>query len=152
MKGPKPTKPEISPVKPRVRRQYGVLPYRLDPRLEVLLLTSRETRRWVIPKGWPMKGKKPHQSAAREALEEAGVTGKTGNKALGAYSYVKLLKNGQLAPCKVKVFPLQVRRQRETWPEQEQRDTRWFAPEEAADAVQEPELALIIRAFAAARS
>jgi len=152
VKGAKSPKPEALPAKPRVRRQYGVLPYRLDPRLEVLLLTSRETRRWVIPKGWPMKGKKPHQSAAREALEEAGVTGKTGNKALGAYSYVKLLKNGQLAPCKVKVFPLLVRRQRETWPEQEQRDTRWFAPEEAADAVQEPELAVIIRAFAAARS
>ncbi|QCI66815.1 NUDIX hydrolase [Phreatobacter stygius] len=139
------------PDKPRIRRQYGVLPFRLAPDLEILLLTSRETKRWVVPKGWPMKGRKPRQSAAREALEEAGIVGKAGNKALGSYSYMKLLKNGQLVPCKVKVFALQVRRQLETWREQEQRETRWFAPEEAAEAVQEPELAAIIRAFAAAK-
>lgn len=137
--------------RPRVRRQYGALPFRMGPELEILLLTSRETRRWVIPKGWPVKGLKARQSAAHEALEEAGITGKIGNKALGSYSYTKLLKNGRLVPCLVKVFALQVREQLDSWREQDQREIRWFTPEAAAEAVQEPELAAIIRSFAAAR-
>ena len=147
-----PPRPDDEQNKARVRRQYGALPFRMDPQLEILLLTSRETRRWVIPKGWPMKGLKPRQSAAREALEEAGVTGKTGNKALGSYSYMKLLKSGRTVPCMVKVFALQVREQLETWREQDQRELQWFTPEAAAEAVQEPELAAIIRSFAAARA
>jgi 8-oxo-dGTP pyrophosphatase MutT (NUDIX family) len=143
---------EPPPDKPRVRRQYGVLPFRMEPELEIMLLTSRDTRRWVIPKGWPMKGRKAHQSAAQEALEEAGVIGKTSSKALGAYSYMKLAKSGELVPCKVKVFPLRVRRQLDAWPEQEERETRWFPPDEAAASVQEEELAAIIRSFAEAKS
>lgn len=128
--------------------QYAALPYRLTNQLEILLVTSRETRRWVIPKGWPMKGKKPHAAAAREALEEAGVTGRIGKSALGVYPYVKRLKNGAPAPCDVRVFPLEVLQERERWPEMGQRERRWFTVEGAAAAVDEPELAELILDFA----
>jgi 8-oxo-dGTP pyrophosphatase MutT (NUDIX family) len=131
--------------------QYAALPYRRDAEgLEILLVTSRETRRWVIPKGWPMKGRKPRAAAAREALEEAGVVGLIAKAAVGAYPYMKRLKNGALIPCLVRVFPLQVGQERETWPEMAQRERRWFAAEAAAQAVDEPELAELIRSFAAA--
>jgi 8-oxo-dGTP pyrophosphatase MutT (NUDIX family) len=133
------------------RQQYAALPYRRrgDGSLEIMLVTSRETRRWVIPKGWPMKGRKPHASAAREALEEAGLIGKVGKTPIGTYRYDKRLKGGEAAPCAVEVFPLEVKSQRKHWPEQKQRSVRWFARDEAAEAVQESELRAIIRSLEA---
>jgi 8-oxo-dGTP pyrophosphatase MutT (NUDIX family) len=129
-------------------QQYAALPYRFrDGSVEILLVTSRETHRWVIPKGWPMKGKKPHAAAAQEALEEAGVVGKTGKTAIGAYQYVKQLANGAPLLCTVDVFALRVVRQRKAWREQAQRTAHWFTAEEAADAVQEPELQALIERF-----
>lgn len=78
--------------KPSARRlQYGALPYRKSNRAEFMLVTSRETRRWIIPKGWPKKGKSPHRSAAREAFEEAGVLGAVGRQPVGSFSYKKRL-------------------------------------------------------------
>jgi 8-oxo-dGTP pyrophosphatase MutT (NUDIX family) len=132
--------------------QFGALPWRRGKGLEVLLVTSRESRRWVIPKGWPIKGRKPHTWAAREALEEAGVTGRIGKKALGSYGYVKRLKNGAPLECRVQVFPLRVERQRKRWPEQRERAFRWFAASEAATAVAEPELRRLIEDFAGSPS
>jgi 8-oxo-dGTP pyrophosphatase MutT (NUDIX family) len=140
-----PSKPRVKPPKPR--RQFAALPYRADGDLEVLLVTTRETGRWVIPKGWPMVGKTPRAAAAREALEEAGVVGKPGRRRLGAYNYPKLLKSGATVVCRVTVFPLEVIEQKATWREQDQRMTRWFSPTEAAEAVQEPGLSAIIRDF-----
>ncbi|WP_375462862.1 NUDIX hydrolase [uncultured Methylobacterium sp.] len=130
------------------RRQVGALPYRResDGRYAVLLVTSRESRRWVIPKGWPMKGRKPFEAAAREAYEEAGLLGHIGKRPLGFYLYEKRLKNRDSVLCQVKVFPFEVRRQRKRWPEQHEREQRWFTPSEAAEAVTEPGLAAIIRA------
>ena len=90
----------------------------MDGDLEVLLVTTRETGRWVIPKGWPMIGKTPRAAAAREALEEAGVVGKPGRRRLGAYNYPKLLKSGATVVCRVTVFPLAVIEQKATWREQ----------------------------------
>src|SRR5271170_8084788 len=88
--------------------QYAALPYRLSSRdrTEFLLITSRETRRWIIPKGWPQKGRAPHRSAAREAFEEAGVRGKVGKRSIGTFSYGKRRKNGDVVLCTVRVFPL----------------------------------------------
>jgi 8-oxo-dGTP pyrophosphatase MutT (NUDIX family) len=129
--------------------QYGALPFRLDPEFKILLVTSRGTQRWVIPKGWPIKGLTPHASAAREAFEEAGVVGEADRKALGTYIYGKRMKNGAILQCEVEVFPLPVARHHGKWPEQHQRVARWFAPDEAASAVQEKELAELIRNFAA---
>ncbi|GJE29069.1 NUDIX hydrolase [Methylobacterium organophilum] len=130
------------------RRQVGALPYRrtAEGGLEILLVTSRESRRWVIPKGWPMKGRKPYEAAAQEAYEEAGLLGHIGKRALGYYFYEKRLKNRDSVLCQVRVYPLEVRRQLKKWPEQDQRDGRWFSPSEAAEAVVEAGLAGIIRA------
>lgn len=130
------------------RRQVGALPFRRGPdgSYAVLLVTSRESRRWVIPKGWPMKGRKPYEAAAREAYEEAGLVGQVGKRPLGFYLYEKRLKNRDAVICQVKVFPLEVRKQLKRWPEQDQREGRWFTPSEAAEAVAEAGLAGIIRA------
>src|SRR4051812_9654058 len=119
--------------------QYAALPYRLraDGAVEILLVTSRETERWVIPKGWPMKGRQPHVSAAREALEEAGLVGWIDKEPIGSYRYNKRLKNGVAVPCMVEVFPLEVRLQKKKWPEKGQRSACWFSPEDAAEAVEE---------------
>jgi 8-oxo-dGTP pyrophosphatase MutT (NUDIX family) len=65
-------------------------------RTEVLLVTSRDTRRWIIPKGWPQKGKAPHRAAAREAFEEAGVVGAVGRRPVGSFAYEKRFKNGRV--------------------------------------------------------
>ena len=133
---------------PKPRPQFGALPYRVSDDVEVLLVTTRETGRWVIPKGWPMLGKTPRAAAAREALEEAGVVGKAGRRRLGAYDYPKVLKSGAVVTCRVTVFPLPVAEQKAQWREQDQRQTRWFSPREAAELVQEPGLSAIIRDFA----
>src|SRR5215208_6047832 len=124
-------------MEPRI--QYAALPYRqcADGTLEIMLVTSRETRRWVIPKGWPVKARKPHASAAREALEEAGLVGEVGTQPIGSYRYDKRLKSGTVVPCRVDVFPLEVRSQRKRWLEKGQRETRWFSLQEAAQAVNE---------------
>lgn len=112
-------------------------------------MTTRQTRRWIVPKGWPIKGLRPPKSAAREAFEEAGVRGKIGAKPVGLFVYDKLLdENGGSAPCEVKVYPLLVNRQSESWPESEQRIAQWVDPIKAASLVKEPGLKMLITAFA----
>ena len=142
----KPQKPKVSSgLEPR--RQYAALPWRSAPALEIMLVSSRETRRWVVPKGWPMKGRKPSEAAAVEAMEEAGLVGDIGGEAIGSYHYIKRKKNGAAVLCRVDLFPLRVTRQRKSWPERDQRTTKWFSPEEAAELVAEPELQELIRGF-----
>ncbi len=137
--------PSRVPVAKRV--QYGALPYRVNSgsRAEFMLVTSRETRRWIIPKGWPKKGKSPHHSAAREAFEEAGVVGAVGRRSVGSFSYEKRLKNGGFVECEVRVFPLEVKRQDKQWPEKQERKIKWLSAAEAAEKVKEPMLSEIIR-------
>ena len=127
--------------------QYAALPYRLSGGLMVLLQTSRDTGRWVLPKGWPMKGEKPYSAARREALEEAGVVGPIGRRPIGTFHYPKRLADGAVVTCEVHVYPLAVESQRKRWPERRERTQRWFKPEEAAQLVQEPELAALLVAF-----
>lgn len=128
--------------------QIGALPWRRrDGVLEVLLVTSRETRRWVAPKGWPMPYKSDAEAAATEAWEEAGVKGLIAPAPIGGYSYAKRLKDGSERPCRVKVYPLEVTAERDAWPEATQRERRWMAPTEAAALVAEPELADLLQAF-----
>jgi 8-oxo-dGTP pyrophosphatase MutT (NUDIX family) len=136
---------------PNARRlQYGALPYRKSNRhrAEFMLVTSRETRRWIIPKGWPKKGKSPHRSAAREAFEEAGVLGAVGRQPVGSFSYEKRLKNGGSVECEVRVFPLEVKRQRNEWPEKQERQVKWLLASKAAAKVKNPLLSKIIRRVA----
>ena len=131
--------------------QYAALPYTVDGGVKGLLITSRETRRWVIPKGWPMKRLSASHAAAREALEEAGVSGEVAPEAAGAYRYVKRMRDGATIACLVQVFPLRVTEEHAHWPEEIQRERAWFTPGEAAARVAEPELKALLRAFDPAR-
>jgi ADP-ribose pyrophosphatase YjhB (NUDIX family) len=130
------------------KTQYAALPWRRAAGdLEVLLITSRETRRWVIPKGWPIKALRPGPSAAQEAFEEAGVRGVVGRRALGVYHYDKRLRSGRTQHVRVIVYALEVREELDAWPEQDERDREWTTPAEAAERVAEPELKILLAAF-----
>ncbi len=148
MKAPTAGKRRKSVARPEARAQYAALPYRVEPDLEILLVTSRETGRWVIPKGWPMKGKTRREAAAIEALEEAGVEGPMIRKPVGAYDYLKILRSGESQRCRVTVFAVEVTVQHDTWREQDQRSSQWFDWDAAAAAVREPGLGRLIRKFA----
>jgi 8-oxo-dGTP pyrophosphatase MutT (NUDIX family) len=133
-----------------VLTQYGVIPVRptADGGVEVLLITSRETRRWVVPRGNPIAGKSPAESAAQEAFEEAGIRGVVDPEPVGRYFYRKRRRNGTLLPAEVRLFRMRVAEERDDWPEKAERERRWFAPPEAAAAVAESDLADLIRAVA----
>jgi 8-oxo-dGTP pyrophosphatase MutT (NUDIX family) len=132
-------------------RQVAALPWRMTERLEIMLVSSRETRRWIIPKGWLMAGRGASAAAAIEALEEAGLLGAIDEVPFGQFTYAKKFSRGKSTLCEVDVFPLRVTRQRGDWPEKDQRETRWFSPEEAGANVSDPELGALIVQFAAAR-
>jgi 8-oxo-dGTP pyrophosphatase MutT (NUDIX family) len=123
----------------------AALPLRLakDGAIKILLVTSRDTGRWIIPKGWTSKRVKDRKAAAREAWEEAGVKGKMFRDAIGAYRYIKReLGNG--AFVEVKVFLLMVSKRCKRWPEKRERQRAWFDIEDAASRVSDPELAALI--------
>ncbi len=115
--------------------------------MRVMLITSRETQRWVIPKGNPIKGLRAHEAAAQEAFEEAGAEGIACPTLIGSYSYAKRRKTGLTKTIAVDVFPFAVTGQAEEWPEQDERNTAWFTLRDAAAAVDEPELKTIITCF-----
>ena len=133
--------------KRELRTQFGALPYRIrDGKVEFLLITSRGTGRWIIPKGWPVDGETPAGAAATEALEEAGAQGKLSEDVIGFYTYSKIHKGDDL-PCVVAVFPLRVRKLLKDYPEKDQRKRKWFSRKEANALVDEPELRRIIKEF-----
>jgi 8-oxo-dGTP pyrophosphatase MutT (NUDIX family) len=125
-----------------LREQYAALPFRrrADGSVEVLLITSRRTGRWIIPKGWPVNGLKPFELAAREAMEEGGVIGRIDERPIGSYQHKKTLGDGTSVHCRVDVYALEVESQMPAWPESDQRVTRWFMLDAAAQSVREPEL------------
>jgi 8-oxo-dGTP pyrophosphatase MutT (NUDIX family) len=128
--------------------QYGAIAWRpAAAGVEVLLITSRETRRWVVPRGNVIKGLAPHMSAAQEAYEEAGIRGRMGTEPIGLYHYQKKLRLGRVVPAEVHLYPLEVTDELDEWPERHQRERRWFAPGEAAASVEEPELKALILAL-----
>lgn len=128
------------------RRQCAALPIReQDGDVLVMLITTRGRGRWVIPKGWAEKGVAPHDLAAREAFEEAGLLGQAGREPIGAYTYRKRLPDGRRAVCEVEVFALAVEARASDWPERGQRRKCWVAPEAAAALVSEPGLAEVLR-------
>lgn len=131
------------------RRQVAALPWRRGPDgLEILLITSRETRRWVTPKGGRMSGRTDPEAAAREALEEAGVEGRIVDQPFGTFRYLKILKRRAPKWCVVAVFPLEVLTEHSVWKEQDERTREWMPPREAERRVDEPELKALIAAFA----
>lgn len=115
--------------------------------MRILLITSRETRRWVIPKGNRIKGLAAHRAAEHEAFEEAGIAGIACPAPLGSYRYRKRRRDGTARTATVDVFPLAVTHQSVDWPERGERDQQWFSVPDAANAVDEPDLKLMIAAF-----
>lgn len=133
--------------------QYAALPFRIERRqVQILLITSRTTRRWVIPKGWPIRGLKPQEVAALEAAEEAGIAGEVADQPLGSFPYLKRLKGEHAAAVQVIVFPFRVDAQFDDWKEQHQRIYCWVDYRKAAAMVAEPGLRGLIRDLGMARS
>ena len=132
------------------RRQIGALCWRLDDndRIQFLLVTSRDTGRWVTPKGNRMKGLSDAEAAAEEAMEEAGTTGLIEAEPVGTFTYDKRLSGRARRLTAVDLYSLQVTHLFDAWPEAHQRERRWFARLDAVDAVDEPELKALIAGFA----
>lgn len=108
--------------------------------IRILMITSRDTGRWVLPKGWPMKGKNLRQAAEQEALEEAGVLGNLSKKPIGVYHYLKRIEGGADIPCEVILYPMRVTKLLRNWQERGERKRKWFSAKGAAKRVLEPDL------------
>ncbi|WP_368184649.1 NUDIX hydrolase [Aestuariibius sp. HNIBRBA575] len=133
----------VHPMLQRPKRiQFAALCYRTEKSgRKILLITSRDTGRWIIPKGWPIAGTTSTETALQEAWEEAGVkSGDPEKRALGSYTYDKGMKAGWTQPVKTMVYSVAVTQMSDVFPEDSQRHREWFSPSEAANLVQEPEL------------
>ncbi len=135
-----------TPLAHEENRQVAALCWRRHPLPEVLLVTSLRTKRWILPKGWLHPGLSLPDSAAREALEEAGVVGMMNATPLGTYHYLKE-KAGNGIPCAVTVFALEVAQQKRNWPEKGAREMLWLPLAQAAQRVPEPGLRTILLDF-----
>ncbi|MER9752711.1 NUDIX hydrolase [Mesorhizobium sp. M0166] len=143
----------------RVRRLFGTVPSRLQVAalpwrdggdgVEIMLITSRDTGRWVLPKGWPEAKEPLCEAAAREAGEEAGLRGTISHHEAGRYFYAKVLDSGEEVPCEVLVFPLEVDKVADRWKEKRARTRKWVSATEAVRMVHEPDLRQIIAHFCA---
>ncbi|MBZ9776538.1 NUDIX hydrolase [Mesorhizobium sp. CO1-1-8] len=127
-------------------RQVAAIPFRLTAHrdIEVMLVTSRTTRRFIVPKGWPMKGKSGRKAATIEAQEEAGVLGKTLKQPAGTYSYWKRLAN-RFVRVDVIVYLLEVTEELADWQEAKRRQRAWLAPADAAMLIDEPDLSTLVK-------
>jgi 8-oxo-dGTP pyrophosphatase MutT (NUDIX family) len=129
-------------------RQVAALCWRMTGRgPEVLLITSLNSKRWIVPKGWLEGELTPAENAAREAFEEAGVAGKIAPEPLGSFHYLKEKKDAGGMPCSVEVYALAVTKQLDDWPEKASRQLLWLPPEEAAAKVSEPGLRQLLKDF-----
>lgn len=128
--------------------QAAALPWRRNGKsIEVLLITSRQRGRWILPKGWPEAGEPLYQAAEREAYEEAGIRGRIAQQALGSLLFGKTRRSGAERRCQMFVFPLEVEQIEREWPEMSERARWWLSPEEAAKLIKEPALARLVRGF-----
>ncbi|NRB02038.1 MAG: NUDIX hydrolase [Rhodobacteraceae bacterium] len=131
-----------------VRTQFAALCWRIkDGKVQVLLVTSRRTRRWIIPKGWPISDQSPSEAAATEAWEEAGAKGIVDERPLGIFSYVKDVGEDDGLPCVAMVYGLKVKSLSKAFPESDERKRKWMTRKQAAAAVDAPELSRILRDF-----
>ncbi|MDU8928758.1 NUDIX hydrolase [Alisedimentitalea sp. MJ-SS2] len=131
-----------------MRTQFAALCWRVkNGKPQILLITSRGTKNWIIPKGWPMSGITPSEGAAQEAWEEAGVKGKPFDRSLGLFSYMKKIDKRKSVPTVAMVFPVKVKKLAKDFPEAGQRKRKWVSPKKASAMVRERELAHILRTF-----
>ncbi|MEM8654799.1 MAG: NUDIX hydrolase [Pseudomonadota bacterium] len=131
-----------------VRTQFAALCYRVkNDKVQVLLVTSRRTRRWIVPKGWPIDGQTPGDSAAQEAWEEAGVVGRADQRPLGMFSYNKDMGDDDDLPVAAMVYAVRVKSLVSEYPEASERTRKWVGRKKAAQMVDSPELARILRDF-----
>lgn len=133
------------------RHQIAAIPYRRAAanRIQVLLVTSRDTGRWVVPKGWPWRDVADFDAAAGEAWEEAGVRGEISPQSIGAFAYQKR-RNGKSQRVEVSVYLLEVREEADSWPEYEERRRQWSSPSKAAELVNEPDLRTLLQSLGSA--
>lgn len=134
----------------KTAKQIAALPVHWDKKgkLRVLMVTSRDTGRWVMPKGWLMDGKKPWQAAKIEALEEAGAVGSISDEPIGHYHYTKRLGRGRKVRCRVTVYPMVVDKLKRRWKERKDRKRHWFSLKVAAKLVDESELEELLLSLA----
>ena len=134
--------------KTALRTQFGALCYRFQrDKVQVLLVTSRTNKRWIVPKGWPVDGTTPVEAALREAHEEAGVEGKVSGNCIGIYSYVKEITDQNQLPCVVAIYPVKVTRLLNNYAEKAERKRKWFSLKKAAAAIDELELRQIVKDY-----
>lgn len=130
-----------------LRTQFAALCYRMkNEKVQFCIVTSRRSKRWIVPKGWPMDGETPMDAAATEAFEEAGVRGKVSPRPVGVFSYYKVRSEDEL-PCMAVVYPLKVKKVLKRWPEDKERTRKWVSRKKAAAMVDDPELGDIILRF-----
>lgn len=133
----------------KFHRQVAALPFRQDEDgVHLLMVTSRTRKRWILPKGNPIKGLAPNKVAEVEALEEAGVVGPACDKAIGAYAYDHLNDDGSIRPSKVAVYPLLVTGQKDDWKEKDQRTIKWIPLKRAAKRADDEELSVLLEELA----
>lgn len=130
------------------RTQFAALCWRVRRgKVQVLLITSRRRKRWIVPKGWPMDGKTPAMCALTEAWEEAGVVGTASDTCIGVYSYVRLREEEEDLPCIAMLYPVRVMSLTNEFPEVQDRRRKWVSRKKAARLVVHPELAKLILSF-----
>jgi 8-oxo-dGTP pyrophosphatase MutT (NUDIX family) len=139
----------VAKIESKIKVQFAALPWRVTAsgKLEILVITSRETRRSVIPKGWPIKGLAPNMTAMQEAYEEAGIEGYISMTPLGSYAYDKRMPKGRDQRIRVEVYGLEVSEEHLGFPEMHERTKFWVTPSAAAEMVDEPELKVLISTF-----
>lgn len=135
--------------KGRPLRQVAAIPCRLtsDGEMQVMLITSRSTQRFIVPKGWTMKGKSECEAASVEAFEEAGVSGRIIEKPVGCYRYWKRLSK-RFVLCDVTVYLLSVEDEHANWDEDDARQRKWLSLPAAASLIDEPELSSLVETLA----
>lgn len=130
-------------------RQCAALPFmEADGETLVMLITSRDSGRWILPKGWCEKRLSGSELAAKEAYEEAGIVGQISPTPISCYQYTKRLPIAS-KECSVKIYPLRVTELLADWPEARQRRREWFTLAQAALYVDDAELVTILLTLAA---
>ncbi|WP_247651395.1 NUDIX hydrolase [Roseovarius autotrophicus] len=142
--------PDVAVVYPPDMQVAALCWRKLMGKKEVLLITSRDTGRWIVPKGWPIEGLNGAQSALREAWEEAGVRAEAARaRPCGQFRYEKILKDGSAMLLVARLYKVRLRAGdlADRFPEAGQRQRLWVRPKKAAQMVEEPDLQAILRAL-----